>query len=498
MENDSRCTWMERLAASEDGVPEYRPSHRSLLHLRASERKIALYGMDVAILNGALIVALVIGAEFAVTQPLLLVMWKWFATLTVVWTVLALVLDAYDLARSASLVATVRVTSVTAALTVAVYSLIPWFTPALQARSTHFIFAALAMLGLLAWRVTYARLFVQPAFKQRALIVGAGSSGRVLVSALRSASGAPNPYRGTGYAVLGFVDDNPQLVGAQVMGVPVLGGRSDLVELARWLDIDEVILAITDRHAIGVDLFDALLRCDEMGMRVATMPLIYERLLGRVPVDHLGRDIHGVVRAEESVTARLYFAAKRLADIVVGLACLPILALLAVVVAMGNLLGSPGPLFYCQSRVGRGGRPFVMIKFRTMRPDAETDSGAVWAARHDDRITPIGRFLRKTRLDELPQIINVVQGKMSFIGPRPERPEFVELLAHDLPFYRARHALRPGITGWAQVQYQYGSSIDDARVKLEYDIYYVKHCSVLLDYRILLRTATVMLSFRGR
>ncbi len=498
MESDKSYGWIEGLVGSADTGSSQRHSSWYWPRPRSSERKLALYGMDVAILNGALIIALAFGAESAVTHGVLVAMWKWFATLTLVWTALALVLDAYDLARCASLVATARVTVAAAALTLLAYSLIPWFTPPLQARSTLFVFSALAMLGLLGWRLAYARLFVQPAFKRRALVVGAGRAGRCLVAALRAAPGAPNPYSGTGYVVAGFVDDDPRLMGAQVLGVPVLGGSSALVELAAIHAVDEVILAITDRHAIGVELFDALLRCDEAGSRLTTMPMIYERLLGRVPVDHLGRDIHNVLRTEESVVARLYYSGKRLADIVLGLACVPALLLMVVVVALSNTIWSPGPLFYRQRRVGRGGRPFIMIKFRTMRPDAETSTGAVWASLHDDRITPIGLLLRKTHLDELPQIINVIQGKMSFIGPRPERPEFVDLLAHELPFYRARHSLRPGITGWAQVQYPYGSSIEDARVKLEYDIYYVKHCGLLLDYQILWRTLMVMLSFKGQ
>jgi lipopolysaccharide/colanic/teichoic acid biosynthesis glycosyltransferase len=184
-------------------------------------------------------------------------------------------------------------------------------------------------------------------------------------------------------------------------------------------------------------------------------------------------------------------------DIVAGALGLAAMGVCVPFVAAFNALACPGPLFYRQTRVGWGGREFEMLKFRSMIPDAEAAEGAVWACAGDARVTPIGRFMRKTRLDELPQMWNVLKGEMSVIGPRPERPEFVEELAQALPFYRARHAVRPGITGWAQVRFNYGNSVEDAKVKLEYDIYYVKHVGPFLDLRIALQTVWVMLGLRG-
>ena len=280
--------------------------------------------------------------------------------------------------------------------------------------------------------------------------------------------------------------------------MPVLGGRDVLVPMASALHIDELILAITQRHAIADDLFDELLRCREMGVHVTTMSSVYENLTGRVPVQHVGRDLYLALPSGDRPSERVYTAVKRLFDVVVAAFGMIVLAVVAMFVAIGNHFNSPGPLFYQQDRVGKGGKPFLVYKFRSMIPDAEAETGAVWATTNDDRITPVGRFLRKTRLDELPQFINVLKGEMSLIGPRPERPEFVEHLAQSIPFYRARHAVRPGITGWAQVSYRYGSSDDDARIKLEYDLYYVNHMSPLLDIRIMLRTIQVMLAFKGQ
>jgi exopolysaccharide biosynthesis polyprenyl glycosylphosphotransferase len=262
-------------------------------------------------------------------------------------------------------------------------------------------------------------------------------------------------------------------------------------------EVDEVILAVTHRHAIADDLWDALLRCREAGMRVTPMLRLYERLLGRVSVDFVGRDFHMILPESDEPGSRFYATAKRAFDCILAVAGLPFLGILSLGVAVTNALTSPGPLFYRQERVGRGGRPFHMLKLRSMEPGAEPDGDAVWAAENDPRVTPVGRWLRRTRLDELPQIINVLRGEMSWIGPRPERPEFVEMLSEELPFYRARHAVRPGITGWAQVRYEYGNSVQDAKTKLEYDLYYVKHAGVFLDIQILVQTVPMMLRAEG-
>lgn len=468
------------------------------LRLQTSERKLLLFLMDVLLINAALVTAVWIGSGHEMTAAMLLAPYKWYLTLVVVWSVVALFFDIYDLARSASTFAIVRNSSAAALTTVLVYSLIPSLTPPLLSRTQIFVFAGLAWLGIVAWRVAYSQLFIQPHFRQRALVVGAGWAGRTLAEAMRIAPNDANPYRGTGYELVGFIDDNPAFAGSTVLGIPVLGGQESLVPMARTLEINEVILAITHRHAIDEALFDDLLRCRELGIHLSTMSDLYERLLGRVPVQHVGRDIYQVLPAADSAWRRLFGGVKRLIDLAFSVVGLVLLALVAPLVALANHRSSPGPLFYRQARVGRGGKVFQVIKFRSMVPDAEAHSGAVWAADGDERITPVGRFLRRTRLDELPQFINILKGEMSLIGPRPERPEFVEQLAETIPFYRARHAVRPGLSGWAQVQYRYGSSVDDARIKLEYDLYYVKHISLLLDLRITFQTIPVMLMFKGR
>lgn len=467
------------------------------LRLQTSERKLLLVSMDLLLINLALVGSVLVGWNQPVTAAMLAASVKWYVTLSVVWVVVALFFDLYDLARSASTTNIVRSASLAAVSTALIYSLIPSLTPTLQSRTQIFVFIGLAWLAIVAWRVAYSLLFIQPHFRQRALVVGAGWAGRTLAETMRVTPHDANPYRGTGYELVGFIDDNPALGGSTVEGIPVLGGAESLVAMAQTLEINEVIIAVTHRHAIDEGLFDDLLRCQELGIQLSTMADLYERLLGRVPVQHVGRDLYMALPSADSAYHRLYGAVKRLIDLLAGLLGLAVLAVVMLPVAAANRFGSPGPLFYGQERVGLSGRPFRILKFRTMIPDAEADCGAVWAAEKDHRITRVGQFLRRTRLDELPQVVNILRGEMSLIGPRPERPEFVEQLAKTIPFYRARHAVRPGLTGWAQVQFRYGSSVDDARIKLEYDLYYVKNTSTLLDLRIALQTIPVMLLFQG-
>ena len=469
------------------------------LGLHASERKLLLAGMDVVLLNGALVIALVTQTELVPYAGALWDAHKWFITLTLLWLPLAAICDVYNLARAASTVYSLQATLAAAGMTVLIYPWIPFFTPPIHNRTQVFVFMGLGLLLITLWRALYARLFVQPAFLRRALVVGAGESGQALAQALQSgfAQQDANPFRGTGYELLGFIDDNATLTDAQVAGLPVWGPSNQLVRLARALRVDEVIVAITQPNHIRPALLEALLDCRELNIPVRSVASAYERLTQRVPVAYASQDVEAASGFRDAPLARFHCAFKRGADIFMALNTLLMLGLIAPLILLANRLTSPGPLFYRQQRVGQGGKPFMVIKFRSMRPDAE-QGGAAWARRNDDRVTPVGRILRATHLDELPQVINVLRGEMSMVGPRPERPEFVGQLARTIPFYRARHAVKPGISGWAQVHQDYGDSFEAAQEKLEYDLYYIKHASPLLDLLILLRTVTKVIGLKGR
>lgn len=472
------------------------------LGLAASERRLLLGLIDITLLALALIIAVKARTPWLDAPGALIANWRWFVTLAVLWWIVAQLAETYDLARAASAPYSILAAAPAAAVTALIYQWIPVITPSLTSRKLSLIFGLLAV-GLIAlWRGIYAVLFVQPAFERRLLVLGAGWAGRALAEALKHGADdrTPNPYRGTGLRIIGFIDDAAEAGVAQtVAGIPILGTSADLPRLACEQNVDEVVLAITHRNTIRQEAFDALLACREQGRRVTTMPSLYERLLGRVPVEHVGRNLNAVLPIDERGAAeRIFHVFKRVGDIVIALLALLPLALALPIVALTNALTSPGPLFYRQVRVGKAGRHFQVLKFRTMRPDAERSTGAVWAGRDDPRVTPAGRWLRKSRLDELPQVLNVLRGEMSLIGPRPERPEFVDRLARVIPFYRARHAVQPGITGWAQVRFGYGNTIEDARTKLEYDLYYVRHSGFYLDAMIALKTVAVMFKLQGK
>jgi exopolysaccharide biosynthesis polyprenyl glycosylphosphotransferase len=378
--------------------------------------------------------------------------------------------------------------------------LVPRITPPLPTHRAEAVLLPLAAtLGVGLWRLVYAAVFVQPAFQRRLLVLGAGWAGRALVQAIREAgNGARDLNRATGYMVLGFVDDDSGKAGTTVEGLPVLGTRSDLRRLVRELHPDELALAITNAGSLGGEFFQSILDCRESGLQLTTMANLYERISGRVPVQHAGRDLNVVMPLERPAGHRLYMGVRRAADILIGAFGCLVVALLCLPIWIANRFTSPGSVLYWQDRVGKGGRAFSLVKFRSMQMDAEKESGAVWAAANDQRITPAGRFLRRTRLDEFPQFWNVLKGEMSLVGPRPERPVFVARLSREIPFYRLRHAVKPGITGWAQVRHGYAASDEDSLVKLQYDLYYIKHKGPYLDILILMRTAGVMLGLKGR
>lgn len=468
--------------------------------LTAPERKLLLATVDLALLNGSLLAVTIVWQGFQLTAPALLVYAKWFVTLSVVWWGFSIIFDIYDLALSASTTHILRNASLAALLTAGVYLLIPWLTPPLLGRSYAFVFAGLSMTLVPTWRVLYAKTLYRTAFRTRALVVGTNAMARKLLGELNSASqtGDANPFRGTGYEVLGLVAVHDTPGAESDVNDLILGDASQLVRLAHDYHVDEVIVAIDDQSAMSEEVFTVLLDCCELGVKLRPVVEVYERLTARLPVEYARGYVQALWDRRDQPSARLYMAVRGLMDLLWALVGLVALALLIPLVALGNAVWSPGPLFYRQVRLGKGGKPFVLTKFRSMGVNAEAATGAMWSADHDPRVTPVGRWLRKTRLDELPQVINVLKGEMSLIGPRPERPYFAGTLSHDLPLYRVRNAIKPGLSGWAQTRYRYGNCVEDSRIKLEYDLYYIKHASFYLDLLITLQTVGVILGMKGK
>ena len=366
-------------------------------------------------------------------------------------------------------------------------SLLFYFFPALLVGRGAFLLSfGLALLGILLSRTLFIRWARVGAFKTRALVVGTGSRAAQIESMLSGRGHACNTEV-VGYIPMGgshhFVDH-----------VRILNTQETLPELVSRLQISEIILAVRDRRDGGLPVQD-LLGCKLRGIRIMELSSFFERENGHLQLDSLNAS--WMILAEGFHQGIARDTIKRLFDLVVSTAmlvvCLPIMALTALLIK----LESPGPVLYRQERVGEGCRNFTILKFRSMCVDAEKDGKPRWARKNDSRITLTGRFIRRTRIDELPQIFNVFFGDMSFVGPRPERPYFVQDLTQKIPYYGVRHTVKPGITGWAQVRYPYGATDEDAMHKLQYDLYYVKNHSLFLDLMILFQTAQVVLWGKG-
>ncbi|HEX2912498.1 MAG TPA: sugar transferase [Chloroflexia bacterium] len=467
------------------------------LPLHFSERKLLLAVVDLLAVNSALMISLTARPDFKFDFYDLWFRFPWFLFINAIWMVSGVIFNIYDLKRAARLTVSLPASFFVIILTLVIYKTVPFLAPEVSNQGIESaVLLGLTFAGVVSWRVFYARVLVSPNFQTRALVIGAGHAGRTLAAELYSLNHKESGA--TGYHLVGFIDDDYTKHGAYIENIRVLGTSRDLVQVVKRLHPDVLIIAITRRETIDPQLFEAILRCREMGTAVTTMSEVYEQLTGRVPVEHTGRTFDTVMPLAYPATRRIYRGLQRLLDMgVSSFGCLIVLLVIPVI-WLSNRICSPGPLFYRQERVGQSGKVFSIVKFRSMRVDAEKLSGAVWASVNDARITPVGQFLRKTRLDEIPQFWNILKGDMSLIGPRPERPLFVKQLEEKLPFYRLRHAVKPGLTGWAQVEYRYASCLEDSLVKLQYDIYYIKHQGLLLDFKITLKTIRVVLGFKGR
>jgi len=368
------------------------------------------------------------------------------------------------------------------ALAIAFYAL----PPLMIGRSVSLIALPLALTLMVAWRLTIHWLLGHPQIGERILIVG---SGDMAIDVARETLDRPD----AGFRIVGFVDDDPALLGKSLINPRVVGSTSQLPGLVRSENIDRIVVAIGDRR--GQFPTEQLLRLSLSGnVSIEECASFYERLTGRVSLDMVRPS--WLIFSGRGRQAPLNLVARsvmhRVTALVGAILSLPV----AIFTALLIKIDSRGPVLYKQERVGKNGRPFTLMKFRSMRTDAEKD-GPVWASTTDDRTTRVGRIIRKIRVDEIPQFWNILRGDMNFVGPRPERPHFVAQLAQEIPFYEQRHLIAPGLTGWAQIKYPYAASIEDARQKLEYDLFYIKNQGLTLDAAILFETIKTILFSRG-
>ena len=353
-------------------------------------------------------------------------------------------------------------------------------------RGISLIALPLALALMVSWRVSIHWFLGHPDFGERILIVGSGDSA---VEVAREVLNRPD----AGYRIIGFVGTDAHLLGKSLINPRVIGMTEDLDDIVKRDNIDRIVVAMAERR--GQFPSDKLLQLSLAGqVTIEEGASFYERITGRVSLNMLRPSwlIFTGRGRQKKAAALLRGTVHWLVALIGALLSLPLVIITTILIK----LDSRGPVFYKQERVGKNGRTFTLAKFRSMKVDAEQD-GPVWASKGDARTTRVGRIIRKVRIDEMPQFWNILKGEMSFVGPRPERPHFVAQLAKEIPYYEQRHLIAPGLTGWAQIKYPYGASMEDTRQKLQYDLFYIKNQGLILDAIIIFETIKIILFGRG-
>ena len=474
-------------------VNSFDPQKERRFRFRFVERRVLLLNGDILAEVLALIFSLVIWASQAQPEGITFgfVINRvpgWFYFLPLIW--LFLLIELYDIRKASSWNRTLQGV-ITAGLIGAVLYLGVYFTSPPESLPRIGVAALIlcSVIFTLIWRFFYIRVLTSELFLPRVLLVGGGVSGRLLLQTFNRIE--PKPYY-----IIGIIDDDPAKLGREFEGYKVLGGGQDLLDVIEKEKISDIIVAITG--VIKGGTFQALLDAQELGVDITRMPVAYEDLTQTVPIRILETD--WILRSfvDDKGVSGVYHIMKRVMDLLGGLIGVAIFALLLPPVAFLIFIDDGLPIFYRQERLGQSAKPYRIIKFRTMVKDAEAGGKAQWASSDDQRVTNIGRFLRKTHLDEFPQFINVLKGEMSLVGPRSERPSLVNKLQKEVPFYRARLLVKPGVTGWAQINYGYPETVEETIDKLEYDLFYIKNRTILLDLRIILGTPSTIFGLKGK
>lgn len=461
---------------------------KSNIHFDISERKVLLRILDVvcvlALLYG---VGLVFDFDYFIINS---EHWFWSIVLAIYLTVFATIFELYDLQKASNFEVVVKNIILTSSVTVLFYLLTPFFSPELPENRIQIVYFYLAInIALFLWRYAYISLIATPRFFKRVLLVSDASEVEVVASVLHKVD--PN------YKVIGFVNTESKAYKPLEIGSLEEFPGKDLKQAVIDHFISEIVVCTPQAKGINRGIYNELIELLESGFPIREYTQIYEELSKRVPVQHVDKDFYRYFPFSRSNQNKLYLFFHRVLDLLFSIIGLLFGVLISPLIIIGNLIGNRGPFFYSQERVGRNGKPFRIIKLRTMVVDAEKH-GAQYATAKDARITRFGNFLRKTRFDEIPQFLNVIKGDMSVIGPRPERPVFVEELSEIIPFYEIRHIVKPGVTGWAQVNAKYGASNADALEKLQYDLYYIKRRSLFLDISIVIKTLSTIIFYRGQ
>lgn len=463
-------------------------SPKSNIHFDISERKVLLRLFDIAFVLGILyLVGIVFDFDyFKINSE----HWVWAFVLGIYLTLFATIFELYNLQKASKFEIVVQNVILTSSVTVLFYLLTPFFTPQLPENRLQIVYFFIAInLALFLWRYAYIMLIATPRFFKRVLLVASGKDIDMIIRSLQKSD--PN------YRVVGFINtDRTKFISTENLELK----QFSLQKISATIlenHISEVVVAAPQNEGITVNLYNQLISLLENGTPIREYTQVYEEITHRVPVQHVEKDFYRYFPFSRSNQNKLYLFFHRTLDLLFSVIGLAFGLLISPIILIGNLIGNRGPVFYTQTRVGRNGKHFKIYKLRSMVRDAEKH-GARFAELKDTRVTKFGRFLRRSRFDEIPQFINVILGDMSVIGPRPERPVFVEQLSEKIPFYEIRHIVKPGVTGWAQVNAKYGSSEEDALEKLQYDLYYIKKRSLFLDISIVIKTLSTIIFFRGQ
>ena len=454
--------------------------------LQISQRKILLVGADLFLLNVALLIGLYVNLGAPPSSPIIAPDPVWFAAITFMWLVVASANDNYAVKQAAKVRPSVIKIVKSVFIMGGVLIIVPILIPTLWADWPRYLLVGtLAVTLLLLWRVFYAKILGRSNFKRRALIAGADLSGRAIAEII-------NEHE-PGYDIIGYIGGDSSEKEQDIQGVTRIGNWTNLTSYVQDHGVSDIVL--TRPNDVHNGHMQDVLTCFERGVRIVPMPELFEEITGRVPVEHIGERWSASLPIDWD-SKGLYLLLKRAMDIVIASIGLIILAPFFPFFVLAIKLDSPGPVFYRPQRLGQGGKSIRLWKFRTMVANADRIGDPTFTAKSDSRITRVGRLLRLTHIDELPQFINVVTGDMSLVGPRPER--HVPELEDSIPYYRARYAVKPGATGWALVNQGYAEGIDGTLIKLQYDLYYIKHQSLTLDILILCRSVIHMLTMGGQ
>lgn len=462
---------------------------KNKIHFEISERKMMLHLVDVFCVFMALHA---VGDFFDLAYLKSSVSNLFYLMVLILYLkVIGTIFEFYNLQVASNEFQVTKSAILTVTTTVLAYFLTPIYSPELPKNRLQILtFLSVFFFSLVLWRVFYARFLASKRFHQNALLVCDEEQLGDLISGLENI----DPH----YKIIAYVSN------CESKGTTE--GSSSYVECVKPIDliayvkekyITEIVVASQKTDSITAELYQQLLKLLELGNIIREYSQVYEEKTQRIPVQYVGRDFYRFFPFSRSNQNRLYLLMVRILEVVVSIIGLFITLLLVPLIFLVNSIANKGSLFYTQERVGKDGVVFEILKFRTMTENAELEN-AVFATDQDNRITAFGKFMRKTRMDEFPQFVNILKGEMAVIGPRPERPFFVKEIAERMPFYETRHVIKPGLTGWAQVNYSYGESIEESLIKLQYDLYYIKHRSFYLDFNISLKTITTILFYRGQ